>query len=249
MHQIKTSALITRSIDWRETSKIITLFCREEGRVDVIVKGARRKNSTYQGITETLNLVEAVIYFSPRRELQVLGNAALENSFQSLRADIEKLAYAFSILELINTFFLNSDSEPVFFDFVIYILQFIGKNTNPEVAFWYFILKLTSYLGFKPQWETCAKCGTQSKYNSIYFSFSSGTILCDKCQKYAYEKEKISSKMISYFKQLQDTHYRNLHYATIPKGSANAYTEFLLEYLRYHTDQKLVLNGLNFLDR
>jgi DNA repair protein RecO (recombination protein O) len=247
MEQLKTLALVTRSMNWRETSKIVTLFTREAGRLDVIVKGARKKNSAYIGIIETLNLVEALVYYSSRRELQILGKVSLEDSFHILRADLKKTAYAFCIIELINIFFIHADSEPVFFDFLVYIIKFIEQEDKAELAFWYFILKLTSFLGFRPQFNKCYKCGKENLEKKRHFSFSNGAVICKNCQNEMAAMQNIDGDMLLFFENLQKTNYRKLSQVRLPENYYQNYTDFLLEYLRYHTDQKLILHGLSLL--
>jgi DNA repair protein RecO (recombination protein O) len=247
MEQLKTLSFVTRSMNWRETSKIVTLFTREEGRIDVIAKGARKKNNLYQGVIETLNLVEVLIFHSPRRELQLLGNVTLEDSFHGIRSDLEKTAYAFSVVELVNTFFIQADSEPVFFDFLHYIIKFIEKNDKNEIAFWYFILKLTSFLGFRPQWNRCHQCGNTDIKENKYFSFRDGAVVCRKCKNEIIEKQPIEMTLMKYLEQLQKVHYKKLDQVEMPDNKYHNYTNFLLEYLRYHTDQKLNLHGLSLL--
>lgn len=248
MEQLKTVALVIKSINWSETSKIITLLTREYGRIDVIAKGARKKASSFQGIIETLNIVEVIIHFSNRRELQILGKVSLEESFHKLRVDLKKTAYAYSIIELINIFFIHSQSEPVFFDFLLYILKFIEEDDKTELAFWYFILKLASFLGFRPQFERCFICGRGLKRGKIYFSFRNGAVFCGNCQKESVERQFTNSAMLNYFKSLQVTHFKNISMKKLPADNYNNYTQFLLEYLRYHTDQKLNLIGLTLLE-
>jgi DNA repair protein RecO (recombination protein O) len=198
-------------------------------------------------VIETLNLVEVLIYYSPRRELQLLGKVALEDSFHGIRRDLDKTAYAFSIVELINTFFIHAETEPVFFDFLHYIIKFIETNDKNEIAFWYFILKLTSFLGFRPQWNSCYVCGNSDMENHKYFSFRNGAVICRKCKDEIIEKEPIDIRVLHYLEQLQQVHYKKLDQVKMPDDKFTNYTNFLLEYLRYHTDQKLNLHGLSLL--
>lgn len=240
MEQIKTEAIVIRSIKWSESSKIVTLFCRDLGLINVIAKGARKKNSRYQGILETLNSIEAVINISPNRELQILGNIELGSSFNRIRQDLHKMGYVLSILELINTFFSCSDTEPVFYDFLAYILNFIEANEKTEIAFWYFILKLTSYLGFRPEFYLCHECNNHINYDNLYFSYSNGSVICERCG----SGEKTSGQLVKFLGILQGTKYKELNKITLHRISMKHITEFLLEYLRYHTDQNLQLSGL-----
>jgi DNA repair protein RecO (recombination protein O) len=244
MEQIKTEAIVIRSINWSESSKIITLFSRELGLINVIAKGARKKNSQYQGLLESLNAVEAIIYISAGRNLQILGNIELEQSFHKLRQDLNKTGYALSILELINIFFLYSESDAIFYDFLLYIISFIENHNMNEIAFWYFILKLTSFLGFRPEFSQCHKCHNKINFNNFTFSFSNGSVICARCG----TGDRTSGELIKFLDYLQNTKYRELNEVILPGISINKITVFLIEFLRYHTDQNLRLNGLQLVD-
>ncbi|HHJ52190.1 MAG TPA: hypothetical protein ENJ89_03250, partial [Caldithrix abyssi] len=51
----KSNAIILSAIRWHDSSKIITLYAREWGKIKVIAKGALRRTSPFGGKLETLN--------------------------------------------------------------------------------------------------------------------------------------------------------------------------------------------------
>ena len=81
--------------------------------MSVIAKGARQSKSKYQGILESINLLEVVVYISATRKLQILGEISLEDSFRKIRVDYDKTGYAFALLELTDIFFKEGDDVPV----------------------------------------------------------------------------------------------------------------------------------------
>ena len=248
MEQIKVRAVITRTMKWSDTSKIVSLFCRDMGRIDVLAKGARSQRSNYRGVLESLNLVEAIVYHSPQRELQVLSKVSLEASFRKIREDLKKTGYALSIIELINIFILYDQKDAIFFDFLIFILWFLEEHKSEEIAFWYFILKLTSYLGFKPAFSACRQCGRDIKTEEVYFSYAVGSVICRKCLGGITDYFHISNDNVSFLAKLQNTHYRKIDQITPPDDGVKFMTHFLLDYLKYHTDQKFNLNSLAFIE-
>ena len=248
MDQVKVRAIITRTLKWSDTSKIITLFSGELGRIDLIAKGARNPRSNYQGILETLNLIEAVVSYSTKRELQILGKVSLEASFPGIRADLKKTGYALSIIELINIFILYDQKDSVFFDFLIYIIEFIETNHSEEIAFWYFILKLTSYLGFKPEFSECRQCKKNIFNGDKYFSFSTGSVVCRECVGDQSDSRRIPSINLAFLARLQGTHYRRISQIKLPDSGSKQITLFLLDYLKYHTDQKFTINSLTLIE-
>ena len=248
MDQLKVRAIITRTLKWSDTSKIITLFSSEMGRIDLIAKGARKPRSNFQGILETLNLVEALISYSPKRELQILVKVSLEASFPGIRANLKKTGYALGIIELINIFILYDQKDPVFFDFLVHILSFIEGQNLEEIAFWYFILKLTSYLGFKPEFCKCRECNKTDLGTDKNFSFSTGSVVCRDCVSDQADYRKVPSVNLAFLAQLQGTHYRKIGQMKLPDIGSNQITMFLLNYLKYHTDQKFTVNSLTLVE-
>ena len=105
MSQLKSEALVLKSMNWRDTSEVISLFTREAGRIDVIAKGSRTSKSQFRGILETLNRIETFIYISPTRSLQKLGQSSILNTYPKIRQDLECLSYAMGMLELVYFFF------------------------------------------------------------------------------------------------------------------------------------------------
>jgi len=148
-----------RTIDWSDTSKIVSLFTREKGRVDVIAKGARRKNNPYQGVIETLNEIDTVIYLSEKRDLQTLGAVSLENSWREIRTDLKKTSVAMAMLEIMQHFFHEGQGDQIFYDFLLTMLEQLAEINCEHIILWYFMLKTASRLGFKPEMDKCNGCG------------------------------------------------------------------------------------------
>ena len=123
MSPIKTSAIVLKSIKWKDTSKIITLYTRETGKISVVAKGVRKLKSSYGGVLESINLIEVIIYYSSKRQVQILGAVSLENSFPQIKKDIERTSYAYAILELISILVPIGSADGIFFDFIKTLLE------------------------------------------------------------------------------------------------------------------------------
>ena len=99
MSLIRTPAIVIKSIKWAETSKIVSLYSKENGRIEVIAKGVRRAKNRHSGLFESLNLIDAIIYISSKRELQNIGDSTLIKGYNLIRSDLDRTAFAFAILE------------------------------------------------------------------------------------------------------------------------------------------------------
>jgi len=244
MPSLKSSAIVLKSIDWRDTSKIVTLFTREEGKMSVIAKGARQSKSKYQGILESINLLEIVVFVSATRKLQILGEISLEDSFRRIRVNFDKTGYAFALLELIDIFFKEGSADTVFFDFIRALLSEIEKITDPRVVFWYFLIKLSSYLGFKPEFNVCSTCNKSLVSEQVVFSIQEGAAMCKNCGFSPESGWKLSMKARKSLSDLQNLPHKRLSSVEICLDDSFAFTDFLLTYLRFHSDEKLNLSSL-----
>jgi DNA repair protein RecO (recombination protein O) len=244
MSLLKSYAIVLKSINWRDTSKIITLFTREEGKISVIAKGARQLKSKYQGILESINLLEVVIYVSATRNLQILGQATLENTFKAIRTDYEKTGYAFALLELIDIFFKEGSGDIVFFDFLTTLLSELEKSANPKIIFWYFLIKLSSYLGFRPVFDKCLSCQRTITSEESLFSLREGAIICGNCGSSADSNWTLSDLVRKSLSNMQNLNHKRISAASITIDERFSYTDFLLTYLRFHSDENLDLSSL-----
>jgi DNA repair protein RecO (recombination protein O) len=243
----KTSALVIKSIDWRDSSKITTLFTRELGKVNVIAKGAKRAKSPYQGLLESMNLIDAVIYSSPRRELQNLGEVSLESSFNAIRKSLQKTGYALSILELLECYFRHSNPDGVFFDFSKQIFFTLDGYDNEQVIFCYFLLKLASYLGFKPEFLICRCCGQQVESREATFSLAEGSVVCDRCRHVSDPVLTLAREDLQMLAAMQQAHYKKLGTFRFLLSRSLNLTDVLLHYIQFHTGQIPELSGLKLL--
>ena len=236
-----------KSINWRDTSKVTSLFTREIGRLDVIAKSSRILKSSFHGVLESLNHIECMISVIPTRSLQIISNAAIIDAFSNTRRDLDRTSYAFGMIELIQFFFHEGESDPIFFDFLITLLHQLNKTKNVEIIFCYFLIKLCSYLGFKPEFQNCFHCGTLIKNSDINFSLSEGGPICGSCI-YNYSNiiviQKSDSQLLH---KLQNTNHKKISQLIADNNVIHSrIVQFLLDYLRFHTNENLNLSAFSF---
>src|ERR1043165_4338396 len=56
----KAEALVIRQTDFSETSKVVTFFTREHGKISVIAKGARRLKGPFEAAIDLLTVCRIV---------------------------------------------------------------------------------------------------------------------------------------------------------------------------------------------
>ena len=244
---LKSKALIINAIRWHETSKIVTLYAREWGKIKVIARGALRPKSSFGGKLESLNLIEAIISSKESRELQILTQADVLENFTQIRLQMERLPYALAILELLNLSLEEHQADALFFDFCEKMLSAIEISAAPTTVLWYFLLKLSSFLGFKPNLDACNFCKTTSFKGPLSFLPQKGVLVCGDCSAATPSANLLQTDEISFLQILQRYPHRKIAGLTLPEGLKKDFTPLLLDYLNVHIERNIVLKSLDLL--
>ena len=93
-----TSGLILRETETKESDKILTVLTPDMGKIPLIARGARRKNSPLAASGQLLVYSELTIY--RRGAWNYVSEASPLEMFDGLRGDIERLALASYLAEL-----------------------------------------------------------------------------------------------------------------------------------------------------
>ncbi len=244
---IKTKALILGSIRWKESSKIVSLFTADHGKIKVIARGALRKKNTFGGKLETLNYIEAIINEKKSRSLQILNDMDILDSFNSLRMQYEKLPYALTILEIIQQVFDENITDKIFFNFLVELIRAVEKSDNAQTVLWYFLLKLSSYLGFKPQLTKCALCKKTTFLQPVKLSVENGRLYCRECSVNTLLNITVTPQTLAILQNLQNYPYKKIADFTAPPNKNQNITDLLLKYLNFHLDKQLSIRSLQLL--
>ena len=86
----KTEVIVLKSINYGETSKILTLYSRTSGKISVIAKGARNIKSRFGGTLEPINYLAIVFYEKESRNIQYLSQVDIIEYFPQIKKDLEK---------------------------------------------------------------------------------------------------------------------------------------------------------------
>jgi len=243
----KDRAIVLHSIRWKESSKIITLFSRGLGILKVIARSVYRPNNPMGGRLESLNLLEVVVIQKQTRSLQILQEAELLDSFYDLRRDLSRLPYALSVLELIQQTLGEQHSDEIFFDFTVHILKTFVSAPQPEIVLIYFLLKLASFLGFKPAFNRCQSCGKTEVKDTVYFSVEKGTVFCPDCREGVEYLSALNEEQFRFLQRLQIFPHKQLTEFPLPLPANLNAIQLLTRYLSFHLEHSIRLNALSLL--
>src|SRR5438309_4073192 len=147
----KALAVVLRTTDWSETSRIATLWTREFGKVRALAKGGRRLKSAFENALDLLTVCSIVFLRKSSGSLDLLTEAQVVRRFPQLRADLAALYAGYYLAELLADWTEDYDPHPALFDEALSTLADLGSAavaTGPRLA--RFELVLLRELGYSP---------------------------------------------------------------------------------------------------
>ncbi len=183
----KATALVLRTTDWSETSRIATLWTREFGKVRALAKGGRRLKSNFENALDLLTLCRIVFLRKSSDSLDLLTEAQVIQRFPRLRTDLAALYAAYYVAELLAEGTPDYDPHPLLFDEALDTLRTIGATdepatqaTGPRLA--RFEMVLLRELGYSPVLDHCAGCGGSIEEAELAFSAAANGVVCRRCR-------------------------------------------------------------------
>jgi len=148
---VRTEAVVLRTLNYGETSQIVTLFTRERGVVSVMAKGARTMKSRFGATLQPTSYIQTVFYYKPTRGLQTLTETSHVEVFHDVHRSLEKLVVGQRLIELVDSLLQGEEAIPDVFNLTVGVLRTLNET---EERFGhllaYFRLRLAAALGFAP---------------------------------------------------------------------------------------------------
>jgi len=171
--------LIIREVEYKDSDKLLTVLTKSDGKITVLARGARRKNSKFSASTQILTYSELSLF--ENKDRYTLNDANVIEMFAGLRRDIEKMSLAMYFAQLLDVVGDEDVACPSLLTLGlngIYALS--NLNIEIDLVKAAFELKLMSIMGYEPQVSTCYSCGI--KPQNPVFNVSLGSIMCNECR-------------------------------------------------------------------
>src|SRR5581483_7939118 len=189
MASAKATAIVLKTTDWSESSRIATFWTREFGKVRALAKGGRRLKSAFESALDLLTVCSIVFLRKSPGTLDLLTEAQVIQRFPRLRDDLDALYAAYYVAELLTDWTEEYDPHPLLFDEALATLCDLGGRpadgapamaAGPRVM--RFEMALLRELGYNPALDVCAVCASTLGREPLAFSAAAGGVLCGRCQ-------------------------------------------------------------------
>ncbi|MEW6180279.1 MAG: DNA repair protein RecO [Chloroflexota bacterium] len=238
---LRVEAIVLRHSDWGEADRVLTLYTREEGKLRAIAKGVRRLRSRKAGHLEPFTRVKLMLAHG--RDLWIVTQAETIHAYLALRDDLERIAHASYVVELLDRFTYEEGGNRALFDLLAITLQRLDEGHSPFSVLRYYELRLLDLLGFRPQLFTCVACGEVIQPQDQFFSPLLGGVLCPRCGVQDSSARPISVNALRFLRHFQRSTYAEAVRAVIPPPVQQEMETRMQDYLTYYLERGLNTPG------
>lgn len=199
MLQYRDDGVVLRTQKLGEADRIITILCRQNGRVRAVAKGVRRTKSRFGARLEPFTHVDVLIH--PGRSLDVITQAeAIRPYGTPLAADYPRYTAGTAMLETAERF-TPMEKEPALRQFLLLVggLRTLGQSgedeREPRLVLDAYLLRSLSAAGYAPALDACARCGAPGVTDGggpggdpaggkrlVAFAVQAGGMVCASCR-------------------------------------------------------------------
>lgn len=234
----RVEAIVLRHADWGEADRMLWLFTREMGKVQVIAKGVRKPRSRKAGHLEPFTRVELLLAHG--RDLPIVTQAEARDVFLALHEDLVRLGYAAYVVELMDRFTYEEGENIGLYRLLGETLSRLNLETQPAFAVRYYEIRLLDLVGFRPQLIQCVKCGEEIQAEDQFFSFEKGGVVCPKCGEIEAGIRPVSMPALKILRHFQRSRYAEAQRLRLSTPVDRELEDLMTYYLSY-----LLERGLN----
>ncbi|CAJ1003223.1 MULTISPECIES: DNA repair protein RecO [Bacillales] len=176
---VKWEGIVIRSVDYGESSKVVTLFTREHGKVGIMARGAKKPKSRLGAVSQLFTHGYYLCKAGPGSGMPDLSQGEIVESFRDLRQNLAATAYAAYIAELLDRLTDEREANPFLFHMVLLLFRYLDEGRDAEILCRIFETKMLRVAGIAPHLSGCASCGAEREPYAI--SVSQGGLICPVC--------------------------------------------------------------------
>ena len=152
---VKSPGIVFKGVDFKDSSRIVTIFTKEYGKQAILFKGFKRSKSRFTGVVDHSCILNLVFFHKTTRSVQTIKETETRHATLGIRTDFEKLAISMSLIELADQVIPENEVNVEFYDFLEKFLVWLNAyQGNAAVLFPYLQLRVAELCGCGLQTES-----------------------------------------------------------------------------------------------
>lgn len=233
---ITVEGLVLRTVNYKESDKILTVLTRDRGTLTVKATGARRKGSRLGSCTQLFCYSELSLYEKDGRFS--LDDGDVKSQFYGLSQDIEKMALASYFAQVLLSEPEDGPASPDILRLALNSLYALEKGLYPQAVIKAaFELRYMGLNGYAPDLNACASC--HKKGQGGYIDLVSGQLLCPACfRPVGYGERPMDELALEAARYILSCDLKRLFSFKLPEKSQGFLSRFCEDYLLEKTEQR-----------
>ncbi|MDD4815788.1 MAG: DNA repair protein RecO [Clostridia bacterium] len=225
--------IVVSSKDLKEKDKQITLFSVENGLINLNLKGVKNPNAKLKYAKELFTFGEYETI--EKNNFFVVKGCEVIDNFYNLSQNAEKYleaCYIIGVIKAISQFY--QQDIKLFFDFANALKTLNYDNTQNNIVFCKFLVKIFETSGYKLSVEKCANCGERLT-GKKFLILNTGEIVCNVCK--TINSFELSNLLHTNLRLLSNTEYEKLH--TLKLNTIEECLSFLKTNFKYRFGKEI----------
>ncbi|MCF8056330.1 MAG: DNA repair protein RecO [Desulfocapsa sp.] len=229
---VESAAVVLDCRDHGESDIIVTFFCRHQGRLTGIAKGAKRSKKRFVNKLEIFSSLIIQHSLPQNNRLAFVAEAELVDGFLGLRKNVACYTTATAICEFILLATKEMEGDEELYPLLIWSFHSLNSGLSPLSVLIFFLIRFFAAIGYSPQLESCLGCGQEVLTNETYsFHSSSGGIRCSRCnEKSTMERVRLSLGTLKSLTTALNQPLERLHRLQLSENSQEEALAFLHSY-------------------
>ncbi len=249
---ITDTAIILHSRKYSETSKILTVYSAEHGKLSLLAKGARSPKSKFGASLEALSHSSITVYKKQHRDLHLITKAETATPLRRIAEDYTRLTVGLAIAELTSVTQEPEEASSAVFELLRSALELLNNAQDNEYALLIaFQIRLADIMGFAPNFSVCFVTGVTvvpSDSSECLFSISDGGAMSPEISQFR-EGFVFEPATLAILQRIADCELSEVLSVAIPELQKSQIHDFFAQYFGFHLDkrfhyrtQKLILH-------
>lgn len=170
--EVKTDAIVLRSVDYKDADKILTLFSPTLGKITAGIKGVKKPKAKLNFAAQPFCFSEYILAEKGGR--YTVTGAYMHESFYELRTDVTRFYAACAAAEVCNGVLMENERREGTFVALIECLKSLAlAEEDPAEALVSFLLSALHESGYPIDLGFLEECGGEIG-DKLWFDFSDG---------------------------------------------------------------------------
>lgn len=241
MQTFLVEGVILNTYDFGDANRVVTLYTKEFGKLEVNAYGCRRARNPISGVIQMFNQIRAEI--KSGAQVDSIHDADVINFYPNLTADIERLSYASIFFEIVNKMMLPKIVDVGVYNLLEDSLPALNLK-NPQIAALISIVQFMEFSGFQLNYKNCVRCGKNIEGDAS-LSLADGGAICESCSHGAVKGLAYSENLRGTFEKMLNFDWQAENKINFSSRQIYAVQKILFRYVQIILGQEL--RSINFL--